>query len=142
MHANAPQRRGRLSLLVPATALALAAPLATTALSSSASAATPIASIDKKVDALLAKMTLAEKFGQLEMAGPDGANGTPGPMLLKAALRRVGGSRGSRPLWREVQEVPADRPAPAPRPRRAGTLTAGAASDYHGTIAGSSSREP
>jgi beta-glucosidase len=41
--------------------------------------------IDKKVDALLARMSLAEKFGQLEMAGPDGPNGTPGPQLLANA---------------------------------------------------------
>jgi len=41
--------------------------------------------IDKKVDALLARMSLAEKFGQLEMAGPDGANGAPGPQLLANA---------------------------------------------------------
>ena len=38
-----------------------------------------------KVNALLGKMTVAEKFGQLEQAGPDGANGTPGPKLLAAA---------------------------------------------------------
>ena len=33
-------------------------------------------SINAKVTALLNRMTVAEKFGQLEMAGPDGANGT------------------------------------------------------------------
>ena len=38
-----------------------------------------------KVNALLGKMTVAEKLGQLEQAGPDGANGTPGPKLLAAA---------------------------------------------------------
>lgn len=41
--------------------------------------------IDKKVDKLLAQMTLEEKFGQLTMAGPDGANGTPGDQLLANA---------------------------------------------------------
>jgi beta-glucosidase len=48
--------------------------------------------IDQKVDALLAKMTLAEKFGQLEMAGPDGPNGTPGPQLLANAKAGLVGS--------------------------------------------------
>jgi beta-glucosidase len=38
--------------------------------------------ISGKVDALIAKMTLAEKFGQLEMSGPTGPNGTPGTTLL------------------------------------------------------------
>ena len=41
--------------------------------------------ISGKVDALIAKMTVNEKFGQLTMAGPDGANGTPGPKLLAGA---------------------------------------------------------
>jgi beta-glucosidase len=41
--------------------------------------------IGRKVNALLGRMTVQEKFGQLEMAGPDGANGTPGPKLLAAA---------------------------------------------------------
>jgi beta-glucosidase len=38
--------------------------------------------ISGKVDALIGKMTLAEKFGQLEMSGPTGPNGTPGQTLL------------------------------------------------------------
>ena len=37
-----------------------------------------LAAIAGKVDALIGKMTLAEKLGQLEMPGPTGANGTPG----------------------------------------------------------------
>ncbi len=45
-----------------------------------------------KVSALLGKMTPAEKFGQLEQAGPDGANGTPGPKLLAAAKAGTIGS--------------------------------------------------
>jgi beta-glucosidase len=49
-------------------------------------------SIDQKVNALLARMTLAEKFGQLEMAGPDGPNGTPGPLLLSGAKAGTIGS--------------------------------------------------
>ena len=42
-------------------------------------------SISTQVNALLGKMTVAEKIGQLEMAGPAGANGTPGQPLLDAA---------------------------------------------------------
>src|ERR1700688_678191 len=41
-----------------------------------------LASIGSKVDALIGQMTLAEKFGQLEMSGPTGPNGTPGQTLL------------------------------------------------------------
>jgi beta-glucosidase len=41
-----------------------------------------LASIGSKVDSLIGKMTLAEKFGQLEMSGPTGTNGTPGQTLL------------------------------------------------------------
>jgi beta-glucosidase len=38
--------------------------------------------IATKVDGLIRRMTLAEKFGQLEMSGPTGANGSPGKTLL------------------------------------------------------------
>src|SRR5436190_5275938 len=41
-----------------------------------------LAAISAKVDGLIARMTLAEKFGQLEMSGPTGPNGTPGKTLL------------------------------------------------------------
>jgi beta-glucosidase len=41
-----------------------------------------LAAISGKVGALIGKMTLAEKFGQLEMSGPTGPNGTPGQTLL------------------------------------------------------------
>jgi beta-glucosidase len=41
-----------------------------------------LAVISGKVEALIGKMTLAEKFGQLEMSGPTGPNGTPGQTLL------------------------------------------------------------
>jgi beta-glucosidase len=41
-----------------------------------------LAVISAKVDALIGQMTLAEKFGQLEMSGPTGVNGTPGQTLL------------------------------------------------------------
>jgi beta-glucosidase len=44
-----------------------------------------LASISTQVNSLLGKMTVAEKIGQLEMAGPTGANGTPGQPLLDAA---------------------------------------------------------
>lgn len=38
--------------------------------------------IASKVNGLIDKMTLTEKFGQLEMSGPTGPNGTPGTTLL------------------------------------------------------------
>ena len=41
-----------------------------------------LASIAGKVNGLIRRMTLAEKFGQLEMSGPTGPNGTPGQTLL------------------------------------------------------------
>src|ERR1700761_7045315 len=43
-----------------------------------------LASIDTQVSSLISKMTVAEKVGQLEQAGPSGANGTPGQALLDA----------------------------------------------------------
>jgi beta-glucosidase len=43
------------------------------------------AQINADVDALIKKMTVAEKFGQLEMSGPTGANGAPGKTLLDEA---------------------------------------------------------
>jgi beta-glucosidase len=56
------------------------------------SAAASLSSIDQKVNSLLSQMTLVEKFGQLEMAGPDGPNGTPGPLLLSGAKAGTIGS--------------------------------------------------
>ncbi len=47
-------------------------------------------SINAKVNALLRRMTVAEKFGQLEMAGPDGPNGTPGDLLTWAKNGQIG----------------------------------------------------
>ena len=41
--------------------------------------------INARVNGLLRRMTVAEKFGQLEMSGPQGANGTPGATLLSEA---------------------------------------------------------
>src|ERR1700729_2819382 len=47
-------------------------------------------SISAKVNALLGRMTVAEKFGQLEMAGSDGPNGTPGDLLTEAKNGQIG----------------------------------------------------
>jgi len=47
-------------------------------------------SITAKVSALLGRMTVAEKFGQLEMAAPDGPNGTPGDLLTEAKNGQIG----------------------------------------------------
>src|SRR5436190_7477517 len=47
-------------------------------------------SIDSKVNALIQKMTVPEKFGQLEMAGPDGPNGTPGDLISEAKNGQIG----------------------------------------------------
>jgi beta-glucosidase len=47
-------------------------------------------SIDAKVTALLNRMTVDEKFGQLEMAGPDGPNGTPGSLDTLAKQGKIG----------------------------------------------------
>lgn len=100
MHAGSPLRRSRLlgvSLLAPAAALALLVaggpPGATSAaVARPATAASRQDNIDGKVNALLATMTAAEKFGQLEMAGPDGTNGEPGPLLLANARAGLIGS--------------------------------------------------
>jgi beta-glucosidase len=87
----------RVNAVAPLAAMALLG-LALTAGSTSAVPTRAVAatslekSIDQKVDALLGKMTLAEKLGQLEMAGPDGANGTPGPLLLQGAQSGLIGS--------------------------------------------------
>lgn len=47
-------------------------------------------SIAQKVNALLRRMTVAEKFGQLTMAGPNGPNGTPGDLLAEAKKGQIG----------------------------------------------------
>ena len=46
--------------------------------------------INAKVSSLISKMTVAEKFGQLEMAGPDGPNGTPGDLVSEAQKGQIG----------------------------------------------------
>ncbi|HWE08637.1 MAG TPA: beta-glucosidase BglX [Solirubrobacteraceae bacterium] len=48
--------------------------------------------INAKVNALIQKMTVAEKFGQLEMSGPQGPNGTPGQSLINDAKNGLVGS--------------------------------------------------
>jgi len=47
-------------------------------------------SINAKVGVLIGRMTVAEKFGQLEMAGPDGPNGTPGDLISQAKNGEIG----------------------------------------------------
>jgi len=96
-----PHRRNRrhvaVRLLIPTVALALLVAALTTGVASSAAprsaaATTSQQSIEQKVSSLLSQMTLAEKFGQLEMAGPDGVNGAPGPLLLQNAKAGLIGS--------------------------------------------------
>ena len=48
--------------------------------------------INAKVDALISRMTVGEKFGQLEMSGPTGPGGTPGDLLLREAREGLVGS--------------------------------------------------
>jgi len=51
-----------------------------------------LASISARVSALIKKMTLAEKLGQLEMSGPTGTNGAPGQTLLTEVRKGQVGS--------------------------------------------------
>jgi beta-glucosidase len=46
--------------------------------------------INAQVSSLIRRMTVAEKFGQLEMAGPDGPNGTPGDLIAQAKDGQIG----------------------------------------------------
>jgi beta-glucosidase len=98
MHVRPSRRRtGVLGVGAVAAVTALVLPIAglsagSTPSSTVRSAATSLSSIDQKVNSLLSQMTLAEKFGQLEMAGPDGPNGTPGPLLLSGAKAGTIGS--------------------------------------------------
>ncbi len=50
------------------------------------------AGINAQVNSLLRRMTVAEKFGQLEMSGPQGANGTAGQSLINDAKNGLVGS--------------------------------------------------
>jgi beta-glucosidase len=54
-----------------------------------ASGLTP-SQINANVSQLIGKMTVAEKFGQLTMAGPDGPNGTPGDLISQAQNGQIG----------------------------------------------------
>ncbi len=46
--------------------------------------------INARVTSLIQRMTVAEKFGQLEMAGPNGPNGTPGDLVSEARNGQIG----------------------------------------------------
>jgi beta-glucosidase len=48
--------------------------------------------VSNQVNSLLRRMTVAEKFGQLEMSGPQGPNGTAGQSLLNDAKSGLVGS--------------------------------------------------
>src|SRR5580692_836857 len=76
------------AVALPASGLTTPSSAARTIRASALSADQP--SISAKVNALLGRMTVAEKFGQLEMAGPDGPNGTPGDLLTEAKNGQIG----------------------------------------------------
>jgi beta-glucosidase len=76
---GAPVAVAMLLIAVPAAGVRPGQPASGTAPSS---AQQRLAVVSGKVDALIGQMTLAEKFGQLEMSGPTGTNGTPGQTLL------------------------------------------------------------
>lgn len=94
--------RGRVAAGVTGSALAAAVLVAVP--SASARPAQParsasVASVQQRlsvisdnVNSLIGKMTLAEKFGQLEMSGPTGPNGTPGQTLLDEVKQGTVGS--------------------------------------------------
>ncbi|MBV9415032.1 MAG: beta-glucosidase BglX, partial [Solirubrobacterales bacterium] len=48
------------------------------------------AQINANVNRLINQMTVAEKFGQLEQAGPNGPNGTPGDLITLAKNGQIG----------------------------------------------------
>ncbi|HZE06084.1 MAG TPA: glycoside hydrolase family 3 N-terminal domain-containing protein [Solirubrobacteraceae bacterium] len=50
------------------------------------------AQINARVNSLIRRMTVTEKFGQLEMSGPQGPNGTPGQSLINDARNGEVGS--------------------------------------------------
>ena len=93
-----PRRRFRFSVALAAVFIVTVALLASGPTTPSSAARTIRASaltanqqsINAKVNALLGRMTVAEKFGQLEMAGPDGPNGTPGDLLTEAKNGQIG----------------------------------------------------
>jgi beta-glucosidase len=82
-----------LAVLIVAAALLASGPAAPSSAARAIRASVLTAdqqSISAKVNALLGRMTVAEKFGQLEMAGPDGPNGTPGDLLTEAKNGQIG----------------------------------------------------
>jgi beta-glucosidase len=82
-----------LAAFVAAVAL-LASGLSTASPAASTNRASAVAAdqqaIAGKVDSLISRMTVAEKFGQLEMAVPDGPNGSPGSLLALAKAGQIG----------------------------------------------------
>jgi beta-glucosidase len=83
----APLVAAALLVAVPAAGAKPGQPLAGTR-----STAQRLAAISAKVNGLIGRMTLAEKFGQLEMSGPTGPNGTPGKTLLSEVRKGQVGS--------------------------------------------------
>jgi beta-glucosidase len=79
-----------------ALALVVSVPASQASQARPAGRATPtqqrLASISARVSALIKRMTLAEKLGQLEMSGPSGANGAPGQTLLTEVRKGQVGS--------------------------------------------------
>jgi beta-glucosidase len=92
-----PRRRGGLVAAVAAAGAIVATVLILAAAPTSAGAKRNARfaaqqAIAAKVNRLLSRMTVAEKFGQLEMSGPQGPNGTPGASLLSEARQGLVGS--------------------------------------------------
>ncbi len=91
-------RRAGLAVAPLAAAALLVAVPAAQARPAQPAAGTPggvqqrLAAISAKVNGLIGRMTLAEKFGQLEMSGPTGPNGTPGKTLLDEVRKGQVGS--------------------------------------------------
>ena len=75
---------GAVAAVILVSGVSVSAPAARTTRPRAASQLTR-AQIAADVNALIDKMTVAEKFGQLEMSGPQGPGGTPGEVLLKEA---------------------------------------------------------
>ncbi|MBV8991290.1 MAG: hypothetical protein JO372_22255, partial [Solirubrobacterales bacterium] len=73
-----------------AASTTLARTSAARARGSASQAPVNLQAINAKVNSLLRRMTVAEKFGQLEMAGPNGPNGTPGDLLTWAKNGQIG----------------------------------------------------
>ena len=86
-------RSVRIGSLIGAVAgvILLLTPASTATTTSSAAALTADQqTIANNVNSLIKQMTLQEKFGQLEMFGPDGPNGTPGSLIADAQAGKIG----------------------------------------------------